>query len=124
MLIVTILQNFVKLPYLEVTFPETSYFSVLGLRRPIIYRPDDLFEFFCRFCISTWRLTSGKNFIVIHPGTTPPPPFTCKPVSKHLPVGEVQEKERYFLYFDICFLLSVSLSKCGNSFQNSLLSTV
>ena len=44
MLIVTIVQNFVKLPYLEVTFLETSYFSVLGLCRPIIYRPDDLFQ--------------------------------------------------------------------------------
>ena len=39
MLIVTIVQIFVKLPYLEGTFLETSFFSVLGLCRPIIYRP-------------------------------------------------------------------------------------
>ena len=36
----TIVQNFVKLPYLEVTFLETSYLSVFELYRPIIYRPD------------------------------------------------------------------------------------
>ena len=41
MLILTILQNFVKLSYLEVTFLETSYLSVFGLCRPIIYRPDE-----------------------------------------------------------------------------------
>ena len=46
MLIVTIVQNFVNLPYLEVTFLETSYLSVLGLCRPMIYRPDDLFSIF------------------------------------------------------------------------------
>ena len=25
------------------------------------------FKFFCRFCIPSWTLTSGKNFMVIHP---------------------------------------------------------
>ena len=80
------MQNFFKLPYLEVTFLETSYLCVFRLFRPIIYRPDELFHFFCRFCISPWRLTSGKNFMVILllsslGGGTTPPPFTCKPVS-------------------------------------------
>ena len=65
MLILTIVQNCVKLPHLEVTFLETSYLSVFGLFRPMIYRLDDLFQFFCRFCISSWSLTSGKSFIVI-----------------------------------------------------------
>ena len=46
MLIVTIVQNFVKWPYLEVTFLETSYFSVFGLCRPMIYRPDELFQIY------------------------------------------------------------------------------
>ena len=46
MSILTIVQNFVKLPYLDVAFLETSYLSVLGLCRPIIYRPDDLFQIF------------------------------------------------------------------------------
>ena len=44
MLLLTIVQNFVKLPYLEVVFLETSYFSILRLCRPIIYRPDKLFQ--------------------------------------------------------------------------------
>ena len=37
---------------LNSSFLKTSYLSVFGLCRPIIYRPDDLFQFFCRFCIS------------------------------------------------------------------------
>ena len=88
MLIVIIVQNFVKLPDLEVTFLETSYFSVLGLYRPIIYIPDDLFQNFCRFCISPWRLTSGKNFMVIHPLVylyAYVKTFTCKPLKIVLP---------------------------------------
>ena len=53
------------------------------------------FKFFCRFCISPWSLTSGKNFMVIHPvvqgAVLHPPspiylkayvkPFTFKPLS-------------------------------------------
>ena len=46
MLILTIVQSFVKLPYLEVIFLETSYLSVFGLCIPIIYRPDELFQIF------------------------------------------------------------------------------
>ena len=65
--ILTIVQNLAKLPYLEITFLETSYLSVFGLSRPIVYRPDNYFEFFCRFCISLWCLTSGKKIMVIHP---------------------------------------------------------
>ena len=37
------------LPYLEVTSLETSYLSVFGLCRPIIYRPDGLFQIFADF---------------------------------------------------------------------------
>ena len=40
MLILTIVQNFAKLPHLKSTFLETSYLSVFGLCRPMIYRPD------------------------------------------------------------------------------------
>ena len=54
------------------------------------------FKSFCRFCISPWRLTSGKNFMVIHPVVQgavlhlPPPiylqacvkTFTCKPLNE------------------------------------------
>ena len=46
MLILTIVQNFVSLTHLDITFLETSYLNVLGLCRPIIYRQDDLFQFF------------------------------------------------------------------------------
>ena len=66
-LIFTIVLNFGKLPYLEVTFLERCYLSILVLYRPIIYRPDDLFHFFCRFCISLCSLAPVKNFMVIHP---------------------------------------------------------
>ena len=48
-------------------------------------------NFFFRFCTTLQRLTSAKNFIVIHPlvwGAVLHPPFTCKPVSKHSPVTE------------------------------------
>ena len=47
------------------------------------------FKLFFRFCISLWNLTSGKNFMFIHPvvwGAILHPPFTCKPMSKHLHV--------------------------------------
>ena len=46
MLILTLVQKFVKLPYLEVTFLEVSYLSVFELCRRIIYRPDELFQNF------------------------------------------------------------------------------
>ena len=46
MLILTIVQNFAKLPHLEGTSLKTSYLSAFGLCRPIIYRPDDLFQIF------------------------------------------------------------------------------
>ena len=39
-------QNFDKLPYQKITFLETCYLSILGLLRPIIYRPDELFQLF------------------------------------------------------------------------------
>ena len=48
MLILTIVQNFVKLPYLKITFLETSYLIVLGLCRPITYKPDDFFQMFLK----------------------------------------------------------------------------
>ena len=40
----TLKNIFVKLSYLEVTFPETSYLNVFLLCGPIIYRPDELFH--------------------------------------------------------------------------------
>ena len=46
MLILTMAQNFVKLPYLANTFLETSYLSVFGLCGPIIYRPGALCQTF------------------------------------------------------------------------------
>ena len=53
-LILTIVENFVLLPYLEVTFVETSYLSVFGVFRPIIYRPDELFNIIMRIlCLPT-----------------------------------------------------------------------
>ena len=45
-LVLTVVQNFVNLPYLELTFLETSYLSVFGLNRPMIYRPDELCNIF------------------------------------------------------------------------------
>ena len=66
-LILTFVQNFVKLLYLEFTCVEMSYLSVFGLSRSIIYRADELFIFFFRFCISSWSLTLGENFMIIHP---------------------------------------------------------
>ena len=44
-LLLTIEPNFVKLPYLKVTFLKASYLSVLGLCRHITYRPDELIFF-------------------------------------------------------------------------------
>ena len=86
MLIVTIVQNFVKLPYLEVTFLETSYFGVLGLCRPMIYRPDDLFQFFLQILhlpmeIDIWKKFHGHTPSSLRGGTTPP---------AHLPVSLCQ----------------------------------
>ena len=46
MLIVTIVQNFVKLPYLEVTFLETSYFSVWDFADPKFTDKMTYFNFF------------------------------------------------------------------------------
>ena len=85
MLIVTIVQNFVKLPYLEVTFLETSYLIVLGFCRPIIYRPDDLFQIFLRILhlpmeIDIWWKFHGHTPSSLGGGTTPP----------HLPVSLCQ----------------------------------
>ena len=82
--ILTIVQNFVKLPYLEVTFLETSYLRILGITRSIIYRHDELFQNFCRFCISPWILTSGKNFMVTHPVVQR---AVLHPHTPHLPVS-------------------------------------
>ena len=65
MLILTIVQNYVKLPYLEVTFSETSYLTIFGLSKPIIYRPDEVFQIFCRSCISPWSSTSGKHSVFL-----------------------------------------------------------
>ena len=48
-LILIIVQNFVVLSYLEVIFLEASYLRVFLLCRPIIYRPDDLLQFFADF---------------------------------------------------------------------------
>ena len=42
---------FVKLPYLEAMFLETTVF---GLCRPIIYRRDDLFQFCSDFLPPVW----------------------------------------------------------------------
>ena len=41
--LLTIVQKNCKLQHLEGTFLKTSYLSVFGLCRPIIYRPDELF---------------------------------------------------------------------------------
>ena len=46
MLISTLVQKFVKLPYLETACLGTSYLNVFELFRPIIYRPDELFQKF------------------------------------------------------------------------------
>ena len=60
------------------------------LCRPIIYRPNELFQFFCSLHLP-WSLTSGKNFMIIHQvvlrAALPSPhylqayvkTFTCKP---------------------------------------------
>ena len=45
-MILTIVQKFVKSPYLEVKILETKYLSVFGIYRPINYRPDELFQNF------------------------------------------------------------------------------
>ena len=45
-LMLSIVPNYVKLPYLDVTFLEKSYQSVVRLNRPIIYRPEELFQVF------------------------------------------------------------------------------
>ena len=57
------MQNFAMLQYLEVTYLETSYLSVFGLCRLIIYRPDKLFEFFLQslYLHLLMTLTSGKK---------------------------------------------------------------
>ena len=70
MLLLTIVKNFVKLSYLENTFLETSYLSVLGLCGPMIHRPDDLSQPYVWFRASLWYLTSGKNFMVVRPAVS------------------------------------------------------
>ena len=84
MLILTIVQNFVKLPHLEGTFLKTSYLSVFGLCRPIIYRPDDIFEMCLHILhlpmeLDVWYKFHGHTPSSLGGGTTPPQ-FTCKPV--------------------------------------------
>ena len=75
------LSKILKLPYLRITFLETSYLSVFGLCRPIIYSPDDIFQIFCRFCVSSWSFISDKNFMVLHLVVKT---FTCKPLKSFL----------------------------------------
>ena len=86
MFILTIVQRFVELPYLEITFLETSYLRIFELCRPIIYRPDELFQKFLQFV----HLLIKLNILTpssLGEGTTPLPiylqpyvkTFTCKP---------------------------------------------
>ena len=77
MLILTIVQNFVKLPHLEGTFLKMSYLRVFGLYRPIIYRPDDLFQIFVRILhlpmeIDIWWKFHCHTPSSLGGGTTPP----------------------------------------------------
>ena len=77
MLILTIVQKFVKLPYLEVTFLETSYLSVFGLCRPIIYRPDELFQNFLQILnllaeLDIWYKFHHHTLSSLGGGTTTP----------------------------------------------------
>ena len=77
MLVLTRVQNFVKLPYLELTFLETSYLSVFELCRPIIYRPDDLFYFlqilYLPMELDVWYKFHGHTPSSLGGGTTPLP---------------------------------------------------
>ena len=87
MLILTIVQNFVKLPHLEGTLLKSSNLSVFGLFRPIIYRPDVLFQFFLQILhlpleIDIWYKFHGHTPSSSGGGTTPPP---------HLPVSLCQK---------------------------------
>ena len=76
MLMLTIVQNFVKLPHLEVTFLETRYLSVFGLCKPIIYITDELSKILLQTLYLPMILTSSRNAMAIHPvvqGAVSPP---------------------------------------------------
>ena len=75
-LILTIVQSFVKLPYLEFTFLEMSCLWVFRLCRLLIYRPDELFQNFLQIFMVIPLVVQG---VVLFPL------FTCNHMSKYLP---------------------------------------